>query len=137
MSTLFRYSTYSCVPHSAEIIESDCNPVATKDFGKYRVDDSSFVPMSEAVKRVTGGTLSKEQISAMYDFPDGKDTGRKIPVDRTHSFTGDIAQAAKLLRDAEFKAQESIDIAKAEFDLDQKIEQLNSSAVSADSNTSE
>lgn len=51
---------------------------------EYIVDDSCFVPLSEAVKQLGlnpnfVGTDNK----TMYDFPDGKDLGTKIPINRT------------------------------------------------------
>lgn len=47
------------------------------------VDDSHFIPMSEAVKQLSKtNPLSNGVIEAVYDFPDGHDTGMKPPVAR-------------------------------------------------------
>lgn len=67
--------------------------ISIKEFGDYIVDDSQFLPMSEALKRLNGSrTLSDAEISQCYDFPDGKDTGFHIPIDRAHTYHGDIAE---------------------------------------------
>lgn len=121
---MVRFSTISSLPHSMELQSQDCDPVRTKFYGKYQVDDSSFVPMSEAVKRVTGGSLSSEEVRSMYDFSDGRDTGAKIPVDRTHRFSGDIAEASLLLRKQSEKVNEGIKKAKEQFDFEQKLKNI-------------
>lgn len=87
-----------------------------KDYGDYVVDDSSFVPMSEAVKRVTAGALSPDQLKSMFDFKDGKDTGAKIPVDRSHRFSGDIAEVSELVNQAADDVKASLSKAKDDYD---------------------
>lgn len=60
--------------------------------GDYVVDDSGFQPMSEAVKQLSKtAPLTSDQIAAAYDFPDGKDTGMKVPVERMPR-TSDIVE---------------------------------------------
>lgn len=60
--------------------------------GDYVVDDSGFQPMSEAVKQLSKtAPLTSDQIAAAYDFPDGKDTGMKVPVERLPR-TSDIVE---------------------------------------------
>lgn len=60
--------------------------------GNYVVDDSGFQPMSEAVKQLSRtAPLSSDQIAAAYDFPDGRDTGMKVPVERMPR-TSDIVE---------------------------------------------
>lgn len=47
------------------------------------VDDTNFIPMSEAVKQLSKtGNLTKGVIEGYYDFPDGRDDGRKVDVAR-------------------------------------------------------
>lgn len=50
---------------------------------KYVVDDSSFVPMSEAVKQLGTTPFDGDAYKSYYDFADGKDSGIAIPVSRT------------------------------------------------------
>ena len=68
--------------------------------GSYVVDDSSYVPLREAVKNVNAGAISPQVAKTMYDFPDGRDDGSKVPVDRTHNFHGDIAEVASIARES-------------------------------------
>lgn len=54
-----------------------------QEVGKYIVDDSNFIPMSETVKQLSKiQPLSKGVIEGVYDFPDGRDDGRKVEVAR-------------------------------------------------------
>lgn len=47
------------------------------------VDDSHFQPLSEAVKQLSKTSpLDKGVIEGYYDFPDGRDDGRKVAVAR-------------------------------------------------------
>lgn len=50
---------------------------------KYVVDDSSFIPMSEAVKQLGTTPFDGDAYKSYYDFADGKDSGIAIPVSRT------------------------------------------------------
>lgn len=131
-----RYNTVCCIPGSMSIVDCEPDPVPTKFYGNYVVDDSHFVPMSEAVKRVTGGTLSANDVKVMYDFADGKDTGKKIPVDRTHSYTGDIAEVSYHLRSAEASAKEALAKAKQRYDYEQEVKSLSGAVDNVTTNSS-
>lgn len=122
---MYRFNGIAFFPSDMRVVDCVADPVASKQYGDYVVDDSSFVPMSEAVKRVTGGTLSQAEIKQMYDFPDGKDTGRKIPVDRSHRFTGDIVEVYQdnLAQQAAFN--DKMKAAKEQFDFEQKLNAIN------------
>lgn len=50
---------------------------------EYVVDDSSFVPMKEAIKQLSTVGSSIDSLRPYYDFQDGKDTGIEIPINRT------------------------------------------------------
>lgn len=50
---------------------------------EYIVDDSSFVPMKEAIKQLSAVGSSSDSLKPYYDFQDGKDTGIEIPITRT------------------------------------------------------
>lgn len=124
---IFRYKTISTLPSSEP--DGRLTMITTeisKEYGDYIVDDSAFVPMSEAVKRVTGGALSQQDIKTMYDFPTGKvATAFKLPVDRTHAYTGDIAEVSKAVREAAKGAQEELEEAKRQFDFEQRLNAIN------------
>ena len=69
--------------------------------GDYMVDDSHFVPMSEAVKQLdNAAAVSSDVIAKSYDFVDGKDTGSKVPVDRLHDVK-DLAELSVAVRESE------------------------------------
>lgn len=64
------------------------------NYGPYIVDDSNFVPISEAIKQLTSQGLSEVDVKSYYDFVDGHDTGIKIPINRTHDGK-DIAEISQ------------------------------------------
>lgn len=75
------------------IIVHDYELPKTPD-SEYVVDDSNFVPIKEAIKQLNRiADPSIDDIAHSYDFPNGKDNGKAIPVTRTHNF-GDIAELA-------------------------------------------
>lgn len=130
-----RYNTITTIPDTLRVDTYLLQP--EKDYGEYIVDDSYFVPMSEAVKNVTSGAVSPEALQGMYDFKDGVDTGMKIPVDRSHRFTGDIAEVSKAVREAEAGAVEELKEARRQFDFEQKMNELNGNSVSESSDNSQ
>lgn len=61
----------------------DSYEVPVQVVGPRIVDDTNFIPMSEAVKQLSKtGNLSKGVIEGFYDFPDGVDNGLKVDVAR-------------------------------------------------------
>lgn len=90
----------------------------TKDFDiptwnkktKRIVDDSHFIPMSEAVKQLSKTSpLSQGVIDVIYDFPDGKDTGMKPPVARLRPDLAVLSQEVRAQNE-----QLSKDVSKAQ-----------------------
>lgn len=80
------------------------------------VDDTNFIPMSEAVKQLSKtGNLTKGVIEGYYDFPDGRDDGRKVDVARMRPEIVELSvearkKAEKLkqdLKDATAKAKKA------------------------------
>ena len=65
-----------------QIGESEYELPVTPDT-PYVIDDSSFVPMSEAVKQLGHVNSDGSDYSGYYDFADGEDTGIEIPITRT------------------------------------------------------
>lgn len=69
------------------------------------VDDSHFIPMSEAVKQLSKTSpLSNGVIETIYDFPDGKDTGMKPPVARLRPDLAVLSQTVREQNKAHEKA---------------------------------
>lgn len=123
---LVRYSSISSVPSGTDGRLIMTSAKSVHHYGPYVVDDSGFVPLSEAVKRVTGGTLSAQEVKAMYDFPNGRVTsGFRVPLDRRADFHGDIAEVSKAVRDSAVGAQEELADAYREYDMQQKLDAIN------------
>ena len=112
-----------------------CSNLAVHEYGAYVVDDSGFTPMSEAVKRVTGGTLSQAEVQAMYDVPNGRVTkGFRVPLDRRANFHGDIAEVSKAARNAREEAGEALQQSYEQFQHEQRLAEIQGTNVSAGSN---
>lgn len=79
MSKIMRLSGYN-IQTKNSVVEYK---LPTYESGAYLVDDSSFCPMSEAVKQLSRtAPISADEQQMYYDFPDGKDNGMKVPVQR-------------------------------------------------------
>ena len=128
------YNTISCVPCVMSLGEYDC--ATCEPVGEYQVDTSHFVPACEA------GSLSLSAGDVVgngaYDFSNGKDTGVKIPRNRLHSYTGDLAEASVNLRQAKADNDKSLkdayDVYQAERTLDSLRSGAGDSSVSTGSN---
>lgn len=71
----------------------------TKD-SPYIVDDSSFVPISEALKQLSNvAPLSDSEMNKYYDFADGTDTGISIPITRSPKDYSDITEVSTAITD--------------------------------------
>lgn len=106
-NTVLRLPTicFHCGNELYELPETEESP--------YIVDDSHFVPMSEAVKQLNANyTGSLEDISNYYDFPDGKDTGIEVPITRT-SDGKDITEISTDIMNKVKDINENIENAKA------------------------
>lgn len=110
MITVKRYNTISVLPDKMQIVETDIK--TSEDTGAYCVDTSHFVPKADAVQVLRAGDISN---SGAYDFPDGKDTGVKMPSSRSHFYTGDIAEASVNVKDAKKAADSAIYDSKEAF----------------------
>lgn len=65
---------------------------------EYVVDDSCFIPMSEAIKQLGSNNIGSNDIKNFYDFPDGQDNGMEIPITRTKNGK-DIAEISSHIMD--------------------------------------
>ena len=100
--------------------------------GSYVVDDSSFVPLKEAVKNVRAGAITPQMAKQLYDFPDGKDDGSKVPVDRTHNFTGDIAEVSVVARESAKDVQQDFQEYLKNKDFEDRLNAINGSQNQSD-----
>lgn len=87
--------------------------------GEYIVDTSAFIPMSEAIKQLKSGALGAGAVNGLYDFADGRDTGMKVPFDRTHSFTGDLSEMSVAVRDMQSDVADGLQDARKQFEREQ------------------
>lgn len=65
---------------------------------KFRVDDSCFIPVSEALKSINHNSVTASEATTYYDFADGRDTGKKIPITRRADMR-DIAEISNAIID--------------------------------------
>ena len=100
-----------------------------KHFGKSLVDRSHFVPTVDLTAN-TGNLTESDRV--YYDFPDGKDTGIKVP---RISRGKDIAEVIVEARESKSDVDNAIEDAKAEKEYEDKIKNLvnGSSEAEADS----
>lgn len=104
--------------------------------GSYVVDDSSYIPLKEAVKNVNAGSITPQMARTLYDFPNGKDDGSKVPVDRTHGFTGDIAEVAVVARESAQAVKDGFTEYLKDKELNDRLNSINN-AGSAPGNSAE
>ena len=78
---------------------------------EYVVDDSCFIPMSEAVKQLGSNNLGPNEIKNYYDFVDGNDNGMEIPITRTKNGK-DIAEISSKIMDKVGEIAEKVDTAR-------------------------
>lgn len=93
------------------------------EFGDSLVDKSHFVPISEALASLTPSDSMHVDENRNYDFPDGKDDGRSIPLGRKPSereITNMFTEATKGQASASqsiSRAKKKISIAKEYADI--------------------
>lgn len=118
MVKVVAYNTISCVPGVMSLGEYDC--ATCEPVGDYQVDTSHFVPACEAgAVSLRAGDVAG---NGAYDFANGRDTGVKIPRNRLHNYTGDLAEASVNLRQAKADTASSFkdvyDVYQAQKTLD-------------------
>lgn len=107
----------------SEVVDYCIEPVP---IGKYQVDDTHFVPTSEAVKSITGSGSSDLISQFNYDYGDGKDTGFKVPVDRTHRLDPLVDTSVALRENSKLALEKAQKKARAK-DLEDRLNNFNSS----------
>lgn len=127
------FSTIGFWPSDMEVIEVD---EVIQPNGPDIVDRSAFVPTSEALKALKSGAVSPAIVQGFYDFPNGRDNGMKVPVDRSARYTGDIAEMSVAVRESQVDVQEGLSKARKQFDQEQFIEKLKADVSSTSAPTS-
>lgn len=111
--TYTRYVSISSLNCSKERFEYE---IPKTNPGKYIVDDSHFCPTSEAIKNLQNARpLTEEEIKTMYDFPNGKDTGQRIPVDRMHGIS-DITEISTEIKNQSEDVKANINSVKMDYE---------------------
>lgn len=105
MSKIMRIS-----PFNHDIGDMEYKLPVTPD-SEYIVDDSSFVPMKEAIKQLSAIGSSSDSLKPYYDFKDGKDTGIEVPITRTKNGK-DIAEISSHIMEKVGEITEDIELQK-------------------------
>lgn len=96
---------------------------------EYLIDDSCFIPMSEAVKQLGVNSSSSTNINEMYDFPTGKDDGREIPITRQSGYK-DLAEISTVVAESADQIKADIEElayqAQKQKDFEDKVKNLSS-----------
>lgn len=80
-------------------IKKEVYTIPVVESGEYVVDDSCFVPMSEAIKQLQRiADPSSGQLAEVYDFPNGHDNGKILPITRQRNFN-DLAEYSQEIRE--------------------------------------
>lgn len=96
-------------------------------------DFSYFMPRSEAIKTITGN-LSSSDIDGSYDFPNGRDTGAKVPISRQRGI--DLAILSEELRRADKAVSDAVSDTKSEAKLRARLKAIGSKSSSSGSGSS-
>lgn len=100
--------------------------------GDYVVDDSCFIPMSEAIKQLSSNGGSSASDTLLYDFKDGKDNGMSVPATRTKQIK-DIAEISTHISEQTEIMSEKIKESKAHYKKVQDFENALASAAKSSS----
>lgn len=116
-----RYNTISILP---DVMSLEDYELPVEEVGKYQVDTTHFVPRceAEALPTRSAGDLANQGV---YDYPDGKVTSSKVPFVRSHSYTGDLAEASVAVREAQVDAKSNVDKSYQEYQAQQALDALN------------
>lgn len=100
-----RYNTINILPDTMSLIDYT---EKTKTYSKSITDKSHFVPVSEQVKALAFSGMT--QPSGKYDYADGRDDGRPIPLARHKSV--DIAELSQDIRRSQSDITNKVDAIK-------------------------
>lgn len=130
MIKIFRYNTISSLPGVMNLQEFKLH-LHTK-FTESIADVSYFQPTSESVKNLRAGDIN---LNSFYDFPDGVDTGMKIPKARDRR--SDISEISTEVRKQAEELTEKLSDAKKVSEKIKKFNEKHSLGISSTSDTSD
>lgn len=109
------FNVISSLPGRMKIIEIEVKP---KKFDESIVDKSCFSPLSEQLKILQPMTPSERE--QHFDFPDGKDDGRRAPLPRG----SDIAELSNDIRQKQEKVAQEVKKAEEQMQRELKNQAL-------------
>lgn len=127
-----RYKTINFV----EELEKEEIEVSPEVVGEYVVDDSNFVPTSEAIRQLGAGGVSKDIQNQYYDFPTGEDSGAPVPFSRRPECNDIAVLSSKISEDTEFMSEQIKESKKARARADKLEADIKSAASSSVSSAS-
>ena len=135
---ILRDSVIDTLPHEKKRVEQLAFPF-TPD-SEYVVDDSSFIPISEAIKQLKGNNVSAGEIEQTYDFPNGVDNGMSIPAHR-RTDCKDIAEISTAIMQQTEELTAKIEKTKKKAErmkaYETELNMINSKAAADSGNTSQ
>lgn len=92
--------------------------------GPYMCDRSRFIPVSELAKSVRNESIGAADLGR-YDFPDGRDDGRVVPIARRRP---ELAEMSVEVRRQQKEVSDKIETAKRVAKIKSDVSQLYSKA---------
>lgn len=96
----------------------DFNPVIDIDYPKSRADQLSYQPTAKLIDQMVRTGQLVLAAKNQYDFPDGKDDGRSVPIDRVRGL--DLPEISMALAESEQRLEGHKKNLKAMADMDEK-----------------
>lgn len=99
--------------------------------GEYVVDDSNFVPTSEAIRQLGAGGVSKNIQNQYYDFPTGEDSGVPVPFSRRPECNDIAVLSSRISEDTETMSEQIKESKKARARADKLEADIKAAAASS------
>lgn len=124
-----RYKTINFVDE----LEKEEIEVPEQIVGDYVVDDSNFVPTSEAIRQLGAGGVTKDIQNQYYDFPTGEDTGVPVPFSRRPECNDIAVLSSRISEDTEAMSEQIKESKKARARADKLEADIKAAAASSSS----
>lgn len=137
---MITYKTFSTIRNNQKIKMTEYKDPQPKPT-PYIVDDSFFQPVAEALKNLKNGGLTSTETQTYYDFPNGRDDGSSVPINRRHDMkditeiSNAIISEAKEIAEKKEKLLNKLASQKAVEEFAKKQTQVQANPPSATSKT--
>lgn len=118
-----RYNTICTLPKVAKLEEIEIKD--REGFDESVADFTAFVPTEDSVRSLPVGDIGKE----FFDFPDGKDTGERVPLARKRGV--DIAELSTAIKEQQQEIKYVVGEIKAEVDHQNFLDGVNNAPKSS------